>query len=202
MTTLQDAKEVFGKDFLHPDEIAQAYHEQYDAGQMRKFEKTLPSISDLRELHEEGYLLLPGPPHPMSLLQIRDTNAKFFQERFGGWFADPSEVFASRDVVLCRWLALRKEAIPMSHNLSWEEQTEALPSIRLVPNAAEAAWCIMAYKRLRGANLFRDRCIRTRSYHARGRCVNIGDFNGSGLYVDDLWGDLPASFIGIAPLVL
>ncbi len=179
---------ILGRDFISPEEITAKYPTLvYSEEQLDALEASLPKQQDLEWLRDNNYILLPGPNSPLSLLDIRNLNTAYFYSKTGGWYSEAKQTFASTDKTEVRWIALRKEAVPGSYSKNWEEQKVLLSGLELVPNAAEAVWCITAYKAVRNINLFRSTYVRTSSLDADGDRVHVGSFDEHGLNVSYCW---------------
>lgn len=190
---------ILGRDFVSPKEITAKYSSiVYTEEQLDAFESALPSREDLEWLRDNNFILLPGPNSSLSLLDIRNLNTAYFYAKTGGWYAEEKQTFVSNDKTEVRWIALRKEAVPGSYSKNWEEQKALLSGLELVPNAAEAVWCITAYKAVRNINLFRSTYVRTSSLIAVGFRVGVGYFDGKGLSVDYYWGGHRRDGLGLA----
>ena len=83
---------------------------------------------------------------------------------------------------------IRKELVPGSFSKNWEEQQELLiKGVEITPNVAEVAWCVTAYKAIRGVYLLWTFYVRTSSLDSEGRPVYLGCFTDEGLFVGSEW---------------
>ncbi len=168
---------ILGRDFISPEEIVGKYPTlAYSEEQLDMLEQTLPWQKDLEWLWDNNFILVPGPATAQSLLDVRAlaANTANFCTKSGGWYAEDKQKFANNDKATTQWIALRKEAVPGSFNCTWAEQQAKLSGLELVPNAAEATWCICVYKSVRNISLFRTAYNRTSSVDSDGRRVIVG----------------------------
>jgi len=134
----------------------------------------------------------------MSLLEIRNLDAKLFYSKTGGWYADKRQKFSRRDLTAMGWLAVRKTPVSKSFGRSYEKQQILLSSVESVPNAAEIAWFVTIYFRVRKISLFPDCYVRTSSLDSHGDRVNVGRFGADGLFVDSYWDENPCPGVGLS----
>jgi hypothetical protein len=190
------ARLILGDDFIFPDEIAEARGLSYVEDQIRQLADTIPSEDILRWLKENNFCLLPGPPQPMSLLDVRSLESKLFYSESGGWYID--QKFAKNDKANCEWLAIRKDPVSNSTHKTWEEQLTLLSKEERVPNAGEMSWFITTYYKVRNVRLFESIYVRTSSVDSGGDHVNLGDFDDEGLGVNCWYGCSRDDDIGLA----
>ena len=95
------------------------------------------------------------------------------------WYAKDKEKFARNDFVkAARWMIIRKDLVENSTNKTWEEQLCLIPNGYSVPNAAEMAYAVAAYFKVRGVSLLElgisPDHVRTSSVAADGNHVFVG----------------------------
>jgi len=199
MTGYELASAILGKDFITPEEISSTRPGiVYTEAQLEEFESTLPSREELDWLRDNGFMLVAGPPRPMSLLEIRDIKNEYLYSKTGGWYSNDKEKFSRDDKATTKWLKLRKGPVPNSTKKNWSEQQPLLSDIEYVPNAAETTWSVTSYKAVRGVYLLPNVYVRTSSLDSVGARVFVGYFVAGGLCVYNRWVDLRDDFLGLA----
>ncbi|MFZ2682165.1 MAG: hypothetical protein WAZ14_03675 [Patescibacteria group bacterium] len=176
------AREILGNDFISPGEIeANRPGLVYSLSQWQELSNSVPSKEVLEWCRDNCFMLLPGPPRPMSLLDVRELDRGHFYSKENGWYAAESEAFARNDKATCRWLMLRKEHVPDSIEKTWDEQQQLLSSLEVTPNVAEQVWGMTTYKAVCGVYLLAAVYVRTSSVDLSGYRVGVGVFDGHGL---------------------
>jgi len=196
----QFAAITLADDFIGPEEIAAARPGvTYNRQQLKTFEDTLPVCEELVWLHDNGFMLVAGPPEPMSLLGIRELNPEYFFPKTRGWYYSERERFSRDEKATTKWLKLRKDPFPGSAGKSWEEQIALLTDVEYVPNDAEVEWGVTAYKAVRDIYLLPNVLVRTASRDAvvRGH-VYMGYFAEKGLHISGYWDSSKSVPLGIA----
>lgn len=191
-------RNILGKDFISPEEIAIARKLTYDDDVLRHFAETLPSEEVLQWLRDNGFTLIAGPPSPMSLLEVRNLNAQLFYTKSGGWYEKPKEEFSRNDKVVTEWLMLRKGIVPNSTSKTWEERQGLLTDVEYVPNVAEMTWGETTYKEVRKTWLFPNIYARTSSVGSDGYRVYVGYSADGGVGVGSVWDDRRNGLLGLA----
>jgi len=191
---------TLAEDFVSPEEIAAARPGvSYSRQQLKAFKDTLPVYEELAWLRDNGFMLVAGPPRPLSLLDIRKLNPQYFFPKSGGWYLNERERFSRNEKVITKWLKLRKGPLPGSTSKSWEEQIALLADVEYVPNDAELEWGVTTYKAVRGVYLLSKVYVRTAS---RDNVVNghiyVGYFAEDGLYISGYWDSSRNVPVGIA----
>jgi len=192
------AQSVLGTDFITPEEIAKARGVVYSPEQIESLGNTIPPEDTLRWCRDNGFMLVAGPPRPMSLLEIRDLKNEYLYSKTGGWYSNDKEKFSRDDKATTKWLKLRKGPVPNSTSKNWSEQQSLLSEVEYVPNAAEATWGVTSYKAVRGVYLLPNVYVRTSSLVSDGNRVYVGFFDAEGLRVHLHWDDYRDDFIGLA----
>ncbi|KKT32630.1 MAG: hypothetical protein UW19_C0018G0052 [Candidatus Moranbacteria bacterium GW2011_GWF2_44_10] len=193
-----DVRTILGQDFITPEEIAIARKLTYGDDVLQYFTETLPSEEVLQWLRDNGFVLIAGPPSPMSLLEVRDLNAQLLYTKSGGWYAEAKQKFSRDDKVVSEWLMLRKGVVPKSTSKTWDEQQKLLSEAECVPNAPETTWGETTYKKVRNTWLFSNIYARTSSVVSVGYRVYVGYSANGGVLVNGYWDDDRYDFLGLA----
>jgi hypothetical protein len=195
----QTAVTILGDDFITPQEVAETRSGVvYTENQLAEFEKTLPAEEELKWLRDNGFMLVPGPGTPLSCLEIRALDPKYFYTKTGGWYAEEKQQFSRHQVVSTKWLKLRKAPMPDSLSRTWDEQVKLLSELEYVPNDAEVEWGVTTYMAVNNVYLLKGVYVRTSSLASDGRRVYVGRFDADGLNVDDCSDDSRSDNLGVA----
>ncbi len=192
------ARTILGKDFISPEEIAQARNLAYTDEHLAFFGDSLPDKASLEWCRDNGMMLVAGPPKPMSLLDVRNVKNDDFYSKEGGWYAENEQEFSRDDKIETKWIAVRKEPIAGSLSKSWSEQRELITDPAIVPNTAETVWALTTYKAVRGVYLLPNHYVRTSSLGSHGYRVCVGSFGAEGLSVDSYWDGVRFDDLGLA----
>ena len=92
------AHKIFGKDFIDPFEVAVNRRIEYPHELRCSLGASLPSEEEMVAIRDGGHVLMPLPPRPMSLLDIREADRELFYAKTGGWYAEPRQEFSRRDM--------------------------------------------------------------------------------------------------------
>lgn len=188
----EDARDLLGVDFITPEEIAAARGVKYGKRRSGFFRNAMPPRETLEaclaQWGDGAALLVPGPPKPMSLLDVRELNPDYFYDKTHGWYAKHGEqIFAIRDVALPAWLMLRKGPVPGSMGHGRDAQLKLLTPSEERPNIGGFTWGVTTYAAVRGIRLFGSTYARTSSVSMDGSVVGAGGFD-KGLHIWD-WGN-------------
>lgn len=167
---------VLGEEFITPKEIAKASNLQYSDEKIEFFDQNLPSTDAVRWCKENNFLIIAGPPTPLSLLEV---SALPYPLGFrGGLPTEKEGAFIRNEKVLTRWHALRK---PVCH--PYGNVTETLSPVECVPTCVEVAWCITVYKAVRETILLSHEYARTVSTSSKGLIAQFGLYAAGGYAV-------------------
>lgn len=193
-------REMLDIDFISPKEMMDTYGFSYSQEQLKYLNNTLPSIETLIWLQKNGYILIPGPPEDMNLINIRNLDGSLFLSKNGGWYTSHKFGFSRKDFVKdSDWLAIRKEAHPLSFEKTWEQQQCLLSKEEYVPNVAEISYAITVYYKIHRVRLFADEIyVRTSSTSEDNYQVIVGGFGKQGLRIDDFFNNRRGRSIGIS----
>jgi hypothetical protein len=199
-------KNILGKDFITPEQVARGWGEEvltYTEDELQTLRKNIPSPEMISMCAEGGFILLPPPPKPLSLLEIRTLDPTLFHTMHGSWYETHS--FASRDKTTSSgWMAIRKTPNAASFGHEFDEQRRTLLRYEVVPNIADAAWAITSYIKTRGEKPLGEVFGRTSSaVNKGGNLVSIGYNPGQrGLAVEAKGNDRRIPTLGLWAMLL
>ncbi len=193
---------ILGKDFISPEDVMNSRKGiTYTDEQLAYFRKTVPAQEIIEWGRDNNHILVAGPNHPMSLIDIRNLNKDDFypsleaHEAFNWWYTEERQKFAQNDTVKVVWYMVNKKTVPGSVYRSWNNQIALLSDFEFVPNAAELVWAITSHKAVRGTYLFSDICspyksvIRTSSVDSINSAVHLCACKG-GIDLNSTGGDI------------
>lgn len=128
------------KKVIFPEEVSRVLprgSSPYSEEDLRFLSETLPGKVKLEKIAKSNWPLIPGPPRPMSLLEVRNHLPRCFNLIMGGWFEKPGEYFSREEKVESGWLVFRTDRYQQRYSKA------------LLPNAAEIAWYAGIYTLLR-----------------------------------------------------
>jgi hypothetical protein len=189
---------MLGGDLITPQEIHRAFDNLvYSREQLALLKRTFPSDETIWWCHNNGYLLVAGPPRALSLKELRALRPQYFYRQSGAcWFDD--HAFARSERVPVRWLKIRKDAAPGSQCKEMEQQRTLVSDHEVIPTAAEVVWATMVYKTVRHSNLFADTYVRTASVGDDGMRVHVGGNGTYGIGIGRSWDDDRHKYVGLA----
>ncbi|TSC69375.1 MAG: hypothetical protein G01um101456_213 [Parcubacteria group bacterium Gr01-1014_56] len=148
--------------FIPPEMIAEVCGIRYSNDQLALSHDKFPTQEQIKKCHEQGLSLMPGPPEPMSDLEVRDLSSSNLLSSKQIWYGDNK--FAHTDKVGPGWIAYQREPAAGSLGKSWLEYNWPLGAVPFEePNAAERLWIFLINKAVRGEYLFQRICVRTSS---------------------------------------
>jgi len=194
--SLKIGRQILGNDLISPEEIVAAVcgGVTYSSKQLCELGNTVPGAEVLEWCAANGFVVVPGPSRPMSLLDIR---REFNHAVQGGWYMQDSELFARRNVVLPHWIALRKGLVPGSNIKTWDEQQKLLSNLEVTPNVAEQVWGMVMYKAVRGVWITTKWEVRTASVDFYGQNVIVGLSEGL-VYLPNCHNENRDGLVGVA----
>lgn len=196
-----EVRSILGGDFITPAEISANLKFSYSFDELITFHETFPSLKTLYFLRLNNFALIACPPVETSLLEIRERSTQLFRRKSGGWFSKEDELFSRNDKVCPGWLMIRKKLIADSVGRTWKEQRRLVPRGESAPNAAEKAWSILSFLRVRNILLFPDFSTRTSSVDAEENHVVLGRSAFGGVNVYSCWNENCYDYVGITSVL-
>ena len=172
--------EILGKDFISPEEVWEGRDLPYSDEQKERFHDSVPVDWILNQCQSNGFILLPGPPKSMTLLDIQALDNRYFDSKYD-WYTHSDVRFSHDETVEPVWMAVRKDVLENSTHKQWSEQQKLVSLIEYVPNAAQTTWALTTYKVVRDVNLLENIYVRTASHTLDGNCVKVGKFDRRGI---------------------
>ena len=186
------AREILGDDLILPGDISLHHTDlKYENEVLVRLGRSIPDERILVKQKRHDFVLVPGPPVSMSLLNLRDLFRQVFYGKNAPWYAGNRCQFARAYKVHPRWIALRKQPMRGSLGKKWLDQYTVLPRQEAPANIAQAVWCLAIYEIVRKIKLYQNTWGRTSSI--LGTCdqshVIFGrEFAHEGLMIDG-WND-------------
>lgn len=172
------ARQLLGKDFFHPREIASARGLVYSDAQLAELERTIPNEETLKWIRDNNCMLVAGPPQAMEFNDVWLLDGTHFSED-GKEYARCEGIFR-HDKVTCGWLVIRKGPVPGSVFRAWPDQKKLLTEGEYVPNDAELVWAATTYRAVRGMSPLVAIKLRVSSCVYSGHSVRVS-FDETGL---------------------
>lgn len=157
------ARDILGKDFISPKEIATARDLTYSPEHLAEFGRTLPDEKTLKWCAQKGFMLMAGPPSPMSFLDVFGLKPDDFYTKDPKEQAQHGYISTTREKVASGWLVLRKDPLPGSVGLAGYDQFQLLPKFERMAYAVEVIWGLTTYKAVRDIRLLSTFSVRTGS---------------------------------------
>ncbi|MFA6159753.1 MAG: hypothetical protein WC678_01530 [Parcubacteria group bacterium] len=169
------ATAILGEDFITPEEISKYIGGiQYLDSDIQDLKTSIPSEKILDWLAGD-YTLVAGPPRPMSVKEIVNSNPSFFggnalveNYRICGKLYPKNERFLKEEIP-AGWIILRKSFIRGAElssgktYFSSDESNENELSHCYIPNVAKVMWVAYVCKAIRKRNLLPKKWIATNS---------------------------------------
>jgi hypothetical protein len=174
--TLDLAREILGDDFISAEEVGTVYP------RLASTMPALPNADVLSSLKTDGFALFAQPNDLFMLPGVRSLDPVLFSRpESPGWYDD--EGFAMCDGTSPGWLAIKKASLDHSIRQTWTQQQALLSVGERVPNAAEFAWALTIYYKVRGVYLFHNVPCRTSSCLSDGERICVGPFDEKGIRI-------------------
>lgn len=181
------ASHILGRNFITPEQYSSMRRDSvaYSSSQMKDFERHLPQRDVLELLSTDGFVLLPGPPTPMTM---RNFDVSMDEEV---WEQIERESVVTRHVAICKWIALAPEPIRDCYSKSWAQQWKLLMAGDYVPTIAELLWGTRVIRDVLGISSFAGRIMRSGSqidqeHHLVVTCPRDGFRPQLSLFADDV----------------
>jgi hypothetical protein len=183
-TAIQYLNEMANQMLFLPMRMEKMTPFRYTEEQKDNLRVSFPSLPLAEKISSESCMLLPTPPEPLNLLDLR----LYFKEQFAtqkdGWYADPFQSFARNEYLpAAQWLAIRRIAFPSARNNLWSQQLELLPPGAYIPSAVAAVYARLIYRVMRKKLIISTHSNRTSSMDADRNQVIVGPYGQQGLMI-------------------
>ncbi|MBN1584913.1 hypothetical protein JW899_00925 [Candidatus Uhrbacteria bacterium] len=196
------AENIFGGRFVSVAEAAKAWKGKLKYGRRlsARLNEALPGAEALRGI-SGSHVLVPLPPRPMSLIEMRDLAPGMFRSD-NCWYEDGGEKFFRNDRTGEGWIALLEGPVSGSLDRPWDRQEKMVPAggPDTIPNAPSFAWALLTYLRARNIRLFTPFYGRTSSVASSNFPVGLG-FDADGLNLVSYWVGHPGVGVASARIV-
>lgn len=224
-----EAREIFGKDFLGPEAIKTTYGIELSQDELQEIEDIPFTREDLEQAKQLGMMLVLRVPRigegkevkPLTIDQIREKfsggdtlgNPKkkkqkiFYRSKGDGWY--DGEKFATQETPKLGWGLVMKSVLPDSLGKNWDQQEDVLknwakqnkidPTLVRRRTPVEIAYDTFLYYGENKETLLEDKWDWSGVRSSDGDFVGVGFFDSGGLDVDDDTRDGADSDLGVCP---
>ncbi len=170
--------------YLSPRRVQSQSDFRYTSEQLDGLKSSFPSLDLAMRIDHNCCLLIPTPPEPMNLLDLKAMFPEYFYTKNAAWYSSPFQAFARNEYMpAAKWLAVCRAAYESSRKLVWSEQLDRLPSGMYVPRAVELVYTMAIYAKLRDRHILNDRFNRTSSSTPDYEQVVVGPFGKPGIVI-------------------
>jgi len=220
---LEEARELFGKDFLGPEAIQKTFQVEFSPKELEAIECIPFSREDLEQAKSLGMMLVlrAGKDErgdPLTLNRMRELFEK--GDRLGDpkkkksrVFCDQSwydnEDFATKATTQLGWGLVMKDVLPESLGKNWSDQQRVLeewaqknnldPATVHRRTPVEVVYDLLAYYGGNKEALLENRWDWTATESYDGPPVLVGSFDSDGLNVNPGSREISESYLGVCP---
>ncbi len=192
-TSIRRAQEILGKNFLDIEHVRQHFFD-YTKKQLQQLAE-IPFSKETLQACKDTHVLVAGAP--LSLNEIRKLAASNFRDNH--WYK--RQAFTNDKKVSARWYLLRKEPMPKSCGMTYNQQTALLAKEEEVPFACEVVYTVILYWLTYRERLLPKVYVRCQDKDSDGNRVHVGYFDSEGFDVYSFWDDLRHDNLGLASSV-
>lgn len=182
-------EEEFYGTLISISEICEASSMFYDSALIKKLTETMPSREVLRLCSLAEFMLIPGPPVPLSFSDMIDKKCDYLRDNSDQGKKEP---FFNNEYVKPEWLVLRKPAL-MSSTRDEANYWKILKGIEDILRkdfnltfaslAIEIGWCLFFYKKIKKGLFKNGIWDNMGSFPSISKIENDGWFKGHGVNV-------------------
>lgn len=134
---------------------------------------------------------------PLSILDLRRKvdPALFYSKDGDGWYQ--KQAFAKSEGKI-GWKLIRKTPVDDSIEKNWDEQQALLGKDEMTPSAQVMTYAIIGHFLATEERLFESIYVRTSDVDSDGSRVLLGEFDATGLFVDNDWDSFRYGNLGLA----
>jgi len=224
-----EAREIFGKDFLGPEAIKTTYGVELTPEELQEIENIPFTREELEQAKQLGMMLVLRVPRlgegkterPLTIDSARELFAKgdtlgdpnkkkqkiFFGKKGSSWY--DKEDFATKATPSLGWGLVSKSVLPESLSQNWDEQEKILkkwakdnkidPATVRRRTPIEVAYDTLIYYGANKESLLEDKYDWTGVQSSDGRFVLVGSFDSDGLGVGSGTRGYANSLLGVCP---
>lgn len=186
----QAAFSIMGQNMLQLSDVEQHLKVSFTAEQREQL-SIVPWTPEELEACKSTHVLFPG--YPVTLNELRKKVRRGFCSNLYCWDKELKEPFVNDERVTLTWHLVRKDLVPGTNGLAWEEQEQMVPDGEHIPNAVTFAFGIVLFWKTRNVRLFRKFAARTCStefYESEGCAfqVHLGGFLKDGMWIGAYFG--------------
>ena len=224
-----EAREIFGKDFLGPEAIQTTFGVELTPDELKEVGDIPFTREELEQAKQLGMMLVLRVPRlgegkterPLTIDSARELFNKgdslgdpkkkkqkvFYGKKGESWY--DNEKFATQDTPKLGWGLVMKSVLPDSLSKNWDQQEEVLkkwakdnnidPTLVKRRTPVEIAYDILIYYGENKESLLENRYDWSGVQSSDGGSVNVGGFDSDGLYVYNDSRDYAHSHLGVCP---
>ena len=224
-----EAREIFGKDFLGPETIKTTYGVELSPEELQEIENIPFTREDLEQVKQLGMMLVLRVPRlgegknekPLTIDQIREKfsggdtlgdpkkkkKKMFYRKKGEGWY--DNEAFATQETPKLGWGLVMKSVLPDSLGKNWDQQEDVLkswakqnnidPALVKRRTPVEIAYDTFLYYGENKETLLEDKWDWSGVQSSGGYFVYVGHFASDGLRVGGATRDNAYSRLGVCP---
>jgi len=224
-----EAREIFGKDFLGPEAIKATYGVELTPDELQEVENIPFTREELEQAKQLDMMLVLRIPRlgegkterPLTIDSVRELFAKgdtlgdpnkkkqkiFYGKKDASWY--DKEKFAIQDTPKLGWGLVTKSVLPESLSQNWDEQEKILkkwakdnkidPKTVRRRTPVEVTYDALIYYGANKESLLEDKYDWTGVQSSGGHFVHVGDFDSDGLGVGSDTRGFTDSDLGVCP---
>ena len=224
-----EAREIFGKDFLGPEAIQTTFGVELTPDELKKVEDVPFTREELEQAKQLGMMLVLRVPRlgegkterPLTIDSVRELFTKgdslgdpkkkkqkvFYGKKGESWY--DNEKFVTQDTPKLGWGLVMKSVLPDSLSKNWDQQEEVLkkwakdnnidPTLVKRRTPVEIAYDTLIYYGANKESLLEDKYDWTEVQSSDGNFVRVGRFGSGGLGVDGASRGHASSGLGVCP---
>jgi len=175
----QKAREIMGKNMFGIEEAVRHFGISPTYGQLAVL-SAIPFTEEELQQRKDTHVLV--AVFPLSILEIREKvdDKRLFYDQ--DWY--DGQAFA-KEYGQVGWQLVQKTPVDNSTSKNWQEQLALVSEEDEVPIAQVMVYAIIGHCLATGERLFKCIYVRTSSVVSGGDRVHVGDFDSSGLYVNN-----------------
>lgn len=182
------AQEVTSGNFIQPELVEKVLgvgYSQTDYDYLRQ--KNSLDEWFHRQFESNHSLLIPGPPGPLSLVNVIDhLHEKKLDHLIDfpdNWGAREGVAFPHNQMIHPGWFAFCKQPRAESLGKNWHDQQYAISMLEYIPSVVEVVWALLVSRLVCNEFLFQREFVRTLSRTQDNQHVLVGGNDSSGIRI-------------------